>query len=101
MSNAPENFRAAIFDRIDADLIEPQRLASSVIDEVMIQRRKRDYSGRALTAREALQALKFEALVVSLSAQNLAHGISLEPDDLIRLMVAWARIDTSAAEAGV
>lgn len=90
-----------IFERIDADLIEPQRLAGSVVDEVVIQRRKRDYNGRALNAREALQALKCEALVVSLSAQNMAQGITLEAGDLARLMVAWARIETIATEVGV
>ena len=89
-----------ILERIDAGLIEPQRLAGSVIDEVVIQRRRRDCNGRALTAREALQALAFEALVVSLSAQNLAQGIALEAGDQARLMVAWARIETIAAEAG-
>ena len=89
-----------ILERIDGDLIEPQRLAGAVVDRVLIDRRKRDYAGRALTAREALQALAFEALVVSLSAQNLAHGIALEAGDLNRLMVAWARIETIAAEAG-
>jgi hypothetical protein len=92
---------ANIFERIDADLIEPQRLAGSVIDEVVIQRRKRDYNGRALTAREALQAVRFEAQFVAVAAQNLAQGIALEADDLNRLLVAWARIDTIATEAGV
>lgn len=89
-----------IFERIDADLIEPQRLAASVIDEVVIQRRRRDDTGRGLTAREALAALKFEALVVSLAAQNMARGMALGDADLTRLLVAWGRIDTIAAEAG-
>ena len=89
-----------IFERIDADLIEPQRLAGSVIDEVVIQRRRRDYNGRALTAREGLQALTFETQLVAVVAQNLAQGITLEAGDLARLMVAWARIETIATEAG-
>ena len=92
---------ANIFERIDADLIEPQRLAGCVIDRVMIDRRKRDYTGRTLTAREALQAVRFEAQFVAVAAQNLAQGIALEADDLNRLLVAWARIDTIATEAGV
>ena len=90
-----------IFERIDADLIEPQRLAGSVVDRLLIDRRKRDYTGRALTAREALQALTFEAQFVAVAAQNLAQGITLEAGDLARLMVTWARIDTIATEAGI
>ena len=89
-----------ILDLIDADLIEPQRLAGSVIDEVVIQRRRRDCNGRALTAREALQALAFEAMLVSVAAQNLALGMALGDADLTRLMLAWSRIETLAAEAG-
>ena len=92
---------ANILDLIDADLIEPQRLAGAVVDRVLIDRRKRDYAGRALTAREALQALAFETQFVAVVAQNLAQGITLEAGDLARLMVAWARIDTIATEAGV
>ena len=92
---------AHIFERIDVDLIEPQRLAGAVVDRVLIDRRKRDYAGRALTAREALQALTFETQFVAVVAQNLAQGITLEAGDLARLMVAWARIDTIATEAGV
>ena len=89
-----------ILDLIDADLIEPQRLAGSVIDEVVIQRRRRDCNGRALTAREALQALAFEAMLVSVAAQNLALGMALGDADLTRLLLAWSRIETLAAEAG-
>ena len=89
-----------ILERIDAGLIEPQRLAGSVIDEVVIQRRRRDCNGRALTAREALQALAFEAMLVSVAAQNLALGMALEDADLTRLLLAWSRIETLAAEAG-
>ena len=92
---------AGILERIDADLIEPQRLAGSVVDRVLIDRRQRDYTGRALSSREALQVLTFEAQFVAVAAQNLAQGITLETGDLARLMVAWARIDTIATEAGV
>ena len=89
-----------IFEQIDADLIEPQRLAGSVVDQVVIRRRKRDYNGRSLTAREALQALVFESQFVAVAAQNLAQGMALGDADLTRLIVAWARIETLAAEAG-
>ena len=90
-----------ILDEIDADLIEPQRLAGAVVDQVVIRRRKRDYNGRSLTAREALQALAFEAQFVAVAAQNMAHGLTLGAGDLARLMLAWARIDIITTEAGV
>jgi len=89
-----------IFERIDADMIEPQRLAGSVIDRLLIDRKKRDYTGRGLTAREALVALKVETLIVAVAAQNLARGMALVDADLTRLLVAWARIETLATEAG-
>ena len=91
---------ANILDLIDADLIEPQRLAGAVVDRVLIDRRKRDYAGRALTASEALKALAFEAMLVSVAAQNLALGMALGDADLTRLLLAWSRIETLAAEAG-
>lgn len=89
-----------ILERIDADLIEPQRLAGAVIDQALIERRRPEYRGRALTAREALAALKFEVLVVAVAAENIANGIALSDADRARLLLAWARIDAIAAEAG-
>lgn len=84
---------AGILERIDADLIEPQRLAECVIDQIKIERRKSgDAAGRPLSAREGLIALHFEAHFVAVAAQNMAQGMALEADDLARLMVAWARI---------
>lgn len=78
---------------IDPDLIEPQRLAECVIDQIKIERRRRAAGNdRALSAREALLALQFEAHFVAVAAQNQAQGIALEADDLTRLMVAWGRI---------
>jgi hypothetical protein len=91
---------ATIFERIDSDLIAPQRLAGSVVDRVLIDRRKPDYAGRGLTARDALKALAFEAMLVAVAAQNLALGMALADADLTRLLIAWARIETLAAEAG-
>ena len=86
---------------IDHDLIEPQRLAGSVIDHIKIERRRPGYTGRALTARDALTALKFEAQLVAVAAQNVAHGLTLQSSDLTRLMLAWSRITAITEEAGV
>lgn len=88
-----------ILDRIDADLIEPQRLAECVIDRIKVDRRKRDYAGRPLSAREALLALTFEAQLVALCAENQAQGVALTDADRARLLVAWARITTIVSEA--
>lgn len=81
-----------ILDRIDADLIEPQRLAEAVADRIKVDRRKHGDAGRPMSAREALIALHFEAHFVAVAAQNMAQGIALDADDLARLMVAWSRI---------
>lgn len=91
----------SILNKIDADLIEPQRVAQCVIDELTIARRRSGHSGRGLSAREGLQALDFEARLVAVAAQNVAHGMALQADDLSRLMLAWARITTIAKEAGL
>lgn len=89
----------SILDDIDADLIEAPRLASSVLDQVRIVRNKRGNTGRALSAREALEAIHFEAQIVMVAAQNMAQGMALEMPDLTRLMVAWACIDFLIGEA--
>lgn len=91
---------AGILDRIDADLIEPKRLAECVIDRIKVDRRKHgDAAGRALSAREALLALTFEAQLVALCAENQAQGVALTDADRARLLVAWARITTIVSEA--
>lgn len=90
-----------MLERIDADLIEPQRLAGSVIDQLRIERRRQPRVQRGITAREALQALSFEAQLVALAAENVAHGLTLSDDDRARLLVSWGRITTIVAEAGV
>ena len=93
-------FPGGILARIDGDLIEPQRLAASVSDRILIERRRPGYSGRALSAREALQALLFEVQLVAVAAENIAHGIALSDADRARLLLAWGRITTIATEAG-
>ena len=88
-------------DEIDADLIEPHRLAACVIDELKAERRRPPQSThRGLSLREALTALRFEVVFVSVAAQNLARGLVVSDDDLARLMIAWARIESILDEAG-
>lgn len=90
----------SIMDKIDADLIEPQRLAGCVLDQARIERRRPGNSGRPLTSREALQAARFEVQLTAVAAENLAQGFTLTDSDRARLLVAWARLEALALEAG-
>ncbi len=82
-----------ILERIDADLIEPHRLAEAAIDQLKVERRKPPANGPCgITAREALQVLVFETQLVALCAENQAHDIVLTKADRARLLVAWGRI---------
>lgn len=87
---------------IDADLIEPQRLAECVIDQLKIERRKSPADTRhGLSAREALIALQFEAQLIAVAAHSLSQGFTLSAHDLARLLVAWARVEAILEGAGV
>ena len=52
----------------------------------------------ALTAREALAALQFEALFVWTAAANIRNGVELTEDDFDRLTIALRRLDAIGAE---
>lgn len=92
---------------IDPHLIEPQRLAGSVQDTIIIERSQRGYSGRAISTREALQALTYEANFVAVAALNLRWckaqskcGCTILADsDIDRLLIAKNAIDGITAEA--
>lgn len=78
---------------IDADLIEPQRLAACVIDQLKIEERKTPRTGPRITAREAIRALWFEVQITVVAIQNVANGQALSDEDLDRVATAWSRID--------
>lgn len=82
----------------EMDLIEPPRLAACVIDDIVIDRRRARDARQGLTAREALLAIKFEAQLVAVAAENQAQGLPLSDDDRARLLVAWGRIDYIVSE---
>lgn len=84
---------------IDPDLIEPQRLAECVIDQLKVEGRKTPRTGPRITARDALRALWFEAQIIVLSANNVVNGMTLSGEDLERLAEAWNRIDRICREA--
>ena len=90
-----------ILEKIDADLIEPQRLAACVLDQTTIERRHRPNDDWLLSSREALQAARFEMQLASVAAQNVAYGVTLHDDDRARLLLASARLEALAAEAGL
>ena len=90
----------SIMNRIEADLIEPQRLAGSVLDQARIERRRPGNNGRPLSSREALQAACFEVRLAAVAAENIARGFTLTDNDRARLLVAWARLEALATEAG-
>lgn len=82
--------------------VHPQRRAGVALDGIAAHRHQwhRDNRRpRALTAREALIALEFEALFVCVAAGNIANGIDLTEQDLQRLQVAYQRIDAIVREA--
>jgi hypothetical protein len=81
--------------------VEPERRAVVAIDQ--IGRSQRDWQRsnrrpRSLTARDALIALKFEALFVWVYGGNILNGVEMTDDDRDRLTVALQRIDTIAGE---
>lgn len=88
-------------DGLDLQDVDAERRADVALDAIHLDRRRWQREHRrpgALTAREALAALQFEALLVWVAAQNVAGGIELSDDDRTRLNLAMRRIDTIAQE---
>lgn len=86
---------------INLSEVDPGRRAAVAQDAIHASRQQWDREHRrpkALTAREALAALQFEALLIWTAAHNLAAGIDLSEDDLTRLTVAMSRIDAISEE---
>lgn len=82
--------------------VQPSRRADVARDAIVRSRAEHDREHRrprALTAREALQALQFEALLVAVVAGNLRSGADLTDDDWRRFDIALQRIQTIAEEA--
>jgi hypothetical protein len=80
----------------DLDGVTPARLGPVVLDHISASRRDWQRKNRrpsALTAREALAALQFEALLVWVAASNIRHGATLTDEDFERLTTACRHID--------
>ena len=82
--------------------LDPGRRAPVALDSVISARREWSRQHRrpaALTAREALVALQFEASVVWTVGANLRNGCELTEDDWERMTLALRRIDLIVEEA--
>ena len=86
---------------VELQTVEPARRADVAQDAIHSARQQWQREHRrpsALTAREALTALQFEAMLVWVAAQNLATGTGLDEEDRARLNLACKRIDAITAE---
>lgn len=88
---------------MSADLheVDAARRSGVALDVITTARRQHHREHRrpaALTAREALLALQFEALLVWTAAANLRAGVELTEEDFDRLLVACLRIDAITDE---
>ena len=81
--------------------VDAERRATVALDVITTasSRWKRDHRRPgALTAREALAALQFEALLIWMAAANIRNGVELTDDDFDRLTIAIRRLDAIGAE---
>ena len=82
--------------------IDAERRAGCALDEIFAAQRQWDRQHRrprAVTAREGLIVIEFEALFVATCASNLAAGFDLTDDDRERLRLAYSRINAVMQEA--
>ncbi len=82
--------------------VDAERRSAVALDTITAAARQHHREHRrppALTAREALQALQFEALLVWTAAANVRHGVVLSDDDMSRLTLACRRIEIISSEA--
>ncbi|TAK75608.1 MAG: hypothetical protein EPO12_18270 [Aquabacterium sp.] len=66
-----------------------------------IDRARREWARKrpaSLTARQALECMRFEVLVVRICAVDMEQGVGLNGDDMARLRLAIDRIETIARE---
>lgn len=89
-------------DPLDLHDVDPQRRSGVALDHIhraKTEHQREHRRSRALTAREALLALQFEALFVYVCASNLKNGVILDEADMERLAIAVSRIDVLTQEA--
>ena len=86
---------------VDLGEVDAERRAAVAMDAVVASRRQWQRDQRrpsALTPREALAALQFEALLVAVAAANVRGGGVLTDEDFERLALSIRWIDSICAE---
>ena len=86
---------------IDLMNVDVGRRASVALDAIAVSRQhwnREHRRPRALSAREALVALQFEALLVATAAGNVRNGVMLTNEDFDRLALAVRWIDDIVGE---
>ena len=87
---------------LDLQGVDPARRSGIALDHIhaaRLQHQREHRMPRALSAREALTALRFETLLVWVAAHNVINDVPMTEADLERLTVACKRIDAIAEEA--
>lgn len=87
---------------VDLADVDPARRAAVAQDAIHAshqQWRREHRKPKALTAREALAALQFEALIVWTAAGNVINGVELTGEDFDRLTTSVRWIEIIAKEA--
>ena len=87
---------------LDVQGVDPARRSGAALDHIhaaRLQHQREHWAPRALTEREALVALQFEALLVYVAAASLRNGVPLSEGDMDRLAIAVHRIDIITDEA--
>lgn len=86
---------------LDLHDVDTERRAAVALDAITSARQQWGRQQRrppALSAREALAALQFEALLVWTAAANIRNGVELTDEDMARLTTACRWIDTICDE---
>ena len=86
---------------LDLDDVDPPRRAAVAEDHIVASKQAWARSNRrpgALTAREAMASLQFEALFTWCVASSIRNGVQLTDADFARLTLAMQRIDVIALE---
>lgn len=81
--------------------VDPSRRSAVALDAIVASKREFSRGNRrppALTAREALAALEFEALVVCTAIAGVFSGNELTEEDMERLAIAYDRIHRITTE---
>lgn len=86
---------------IDLHEVAPERRAGVALDGIAVDRRqwlRQNRRPAALTAREALAAVQFEAQIIWMGMASMRAGFRLTDDHWARVTLAMRNIDTIVDE---